>query len=87
MLFTLIVAVISALPIALTTIGLCIAKKDEIIFVTCCVILLVTGYSMYMTSQEDHFSALLIRSLFSWGAFLGGGIVVLIANASTAKKV
>jgi hypothetical protein len=87
MLFTLIVAIVSALPIALTTIGLCVAKKDGAIFVACCVVLFVAGYSIYMSLDSSYFTALVMRSLFSWGALFAGGIIALIANASLTKKV
>lgn len=84
--YTYVIAIISVLPIALTTVVLFFARKEGAIFITCCVILLVTGYSMYKTSEESYLAALVLRSLFSWGAFFVGSVVALVAILNSDKK-
>lgn len=72
-------AIVSVLPIAFTAIGLCFARKAGPFFAAYCVVLFATGYSMFMTSNHDYYTALITRSLFAWGSFLGAGFLALVA--------
>jgi|GEM_PF-4281963 len=79
-------AIVSLLPIAFTAIGLCFAKKDGPFFVAYCVVLLLTGYSMYKTGHDDYYTSLFMRSLVAWGSFLGAGFLALVSLVLLSKR-
>lgn len=79
-------AIVSVLPIGFTAVGLCFARKEGPFFFAYCAVLLLTGYSMLMTMQDDYFTMLFMRSLFAWGSFVGCGFLALVGLVLFSKS-